>query len=356
MTLRSRILLYYSATLSVSLVIVGFWTWFEFDEQLQRVMAGGKEEVLRHSAVEETAEILIFGGLPAILLGIVGGIFLMRRALRPIGDLTQQLEKTDVSNLSEQVSRSGNGDELDRMAVVFNLMKTRLGASFEQAREFTLHASHELKTPLTIIHSTLEQMLGDPASPAPHRERVASLLEEVQRLSSIVGQLAFLAKADAGLIAVVHKPVPLDALVREVAEDAIILAAGANITVTQEECAPVTVQGERMRLRQLLLNLADNAVKHNYAGGRVTFSLRQQGGCAQLQIINTGPVLPPELQARVFERFFRGDVSHGSEVEGCGLGLSIAQSIAQAHEGTLTMAPTADGLICVTLKLPLVNA
>lgn len=356
MTLRRRILLVYSITLSLSLVIVGFLSWFEFNEQRDVVLQGGVAEALKENPLLETFEIILFGGLPAILLGIFGGSLLMRRALRPIEELTEALEKTNASNLAEPVARSGNGDELDRMTAVFNGMKARLGVSFTQAREFTLHASHELKTPLTIMHGTLEQMLGDAVTPAVHRERVASMLEEVQRLSTIVGQLAFLAKADAGLLTIAHEVVALDALVRDLEEDTTILAAGAGITVTLAACEPVKVSGDRMRLRQLLLNLADNAVKHNQQGGSITLSLRAQDQQAVFQIINTGPVLSPELRNRVFERFFRGDAAHGTAVEGSGLGLSIAESITTAHAGSIAMDTTADGRTCITLRLPLLEA
>ncbi len=310
---------------------------------------------MKHDPLLETAEIILFGGLPAILLGIIGGGLLMRRALRPIEDLTVVLEKTDASNLAEPVSRSGNGDELDRMAAVFNGMKQRLGVSFTQSREFTLHASHELKTPLTIMHSTLEQMLGDAITPATHRERVASMLEEVQRLSSIVGQLSFLAKADAGLLTFAHEAVALDELVRDLTEDTTMLAASASIAVTLSRCEPVKVSGDRMRLRQLLLNLADNAVKHNQQGGSITLSLRVQDQHAVFQITNTGPVLPPELRARVFERFFRGDAAHGTTVEGSGLGLNIAESITQAHGGSIVMDVAEGDHTCITLRLPLIG-
>lgn len=353
MTLRRRILLYYSITLSLSLVIVGYWSWFEFNEQRNVALHGGVEAALKHNPLLETFEIILFGGLPAILLGIIGGGLLMRRALRPIEELTVVLEKTDASNLAEPVIRSGNGDELDRMTAVFNGMKQRLGVSFTQSREFTLHASHELKTPLTIMHSTLEQMHGDAITPTTHRERVASMLEEVQRLSTIVGQLAFLAKADAGLLTFAHEKVALDELVRDLTEDTTMLAASASITITLATCDPVKVSGDRMRLRQLLLNLADNAVKHNQQGGSITLTLRAQDHHAVFQITNTGPVLAPELRARVFERFFRGDAAHGTSVEGSGLGLSIAESITQAHGGSIVMDIAEDDRTCITLRLPL---
>lgn len=354
MTLRRRILLYYSATLSLSLVIVGFWSWFEFNEQRNEALQGGVEAALKHDPLEETFEIILYGGLPAILLGIVGGGLLMRRALRPIEELTEALENTDVSNLSDPVPRSDNGDELDRMTAVFNRMKERLGLSFTQAREFTLNASHELKTPLTIMHGTLEQTILRSETTDSEREGAAALLEEVQRLSAIVGQLSFLARADAGLMPLTRESVALHDLVRDLVEEATILAAGADITVTLTECQPVFVSGDRMRLRQVLLNLADNAVKYNEHGGGIDMALRRQGDEAVFAIRNTGSALDPDLEARVFERFFRGDPAHGGAIEGSGLGLSIAKSIVEAHGGTIAYEVLPDGRTQVTVALAVV--
>lgn len=352
MTLRRRILLYYLFTLAISFVIIGCWSWFEFNEQQEVMRHDGVKAALKESPLWEAFEIILFGGLPALLLGILGGGLLMRHALRPIETLTTDLEKTDASNLAEPVIRSGNGDELDRMSAVFNSMKQRLGISFNQAREFTLHASHELKTPLTIMHGTLEQMLEDKETLGVNRDRIASMLEEVQRLAAIVGQLAFLAKADADQLTFAHELVALDVLVSELEEDTQMLAASANITVAMTTCEPVFVSGDRMRLRQLLLNLADNAVKYNQENGSITLSLRAQDQQAVFQISNTGPVLAPDLRARIFERFFRGDAAHGTAVEGCGLGLSIAQSITQAHGGSIVMSTMDNGQTQMTLKLP----
>lgn len=352
MTLRRRILLYYAATLSVSLIIVAFWSWFEFNEQRDAALRGGAEAAMKHNPLVETVEIILLGGLPALLLGIIGGGLLMRRALHPIEELTEALETTTASNLAEPVARSGNGDELDRMAAVFNGMKERLGASFTQAREFTLHASHELKTPLTILHSTLEQMMGDNTTPIAHRERLTSMLEEVQRLSGIVGQLAFLAKADAGLLETAHGTIALHELVRDLVEDLTLLSAAQNISITLNACQPAQVTGDRMRLRQLLLILGDNAVKHNQKNGSITLSLHQDEAHTTFRITNTAPALSPELRPRVFDRFFRGDPSHSSAVEGSGLGLSIAESIAKSHRGSLIFEVLEDGRTQLTLTLP----
>tara|TARA_R110002049_G_scaffold224993_1_gene396823 strand:- start:122 stop:1195 length:1074 start_codon:yes stop_codon:yes gene_type:complete len=355
MTLRQRILVVYSLTLLVALAMVGFWSWFEFEEQRQAVLRGGVGAMLHADPLEEALEILFYGGLPAVILGLIGGTFMIRRALGPIRDLTEVLENTTTLNLADAVPRSGNGDEIDRMTAVFNGMKDRLSVSFTQAREFTLHASHELKTPLTIMHGTLEQMLDDRSLSGSQQERIASMLEEVQRLSGIVGQLTFLAKADAGQLESAKGAVALQELVGDLVEDLTILSAAQDITVCLEACHEAAVEGDRMRLRQLLLILGDNAVKHNQAGGSISLGLRAAGGQAVLEVINTGALLPRELHSRVFERFFRGDVAHGTIVEGSGLGLSIARSIAESHGGGITMDATGDGRTRVTVRLPAVS-
>ena len=353
MTLFRRILLYYCLSLVGTLLLVGFFSWVEFGNQIERVEQGGIDAVTKKNGpLEESIEIVMYAGLPALVIGLIGGLLMVRRALRPIQHLTEALEKTEVSNLSEPVTRSGNGDELDRMTVVFNHMKERLGLSFTQAREFTLNASHELKTPLTILHSTLEQMLTSEASMEPDRDRIASLLEEVQRLSAIVGQLSFLARADAGLLSANRKPVALDDLVHDLLEETTILASAAEIKVTLLDCQPVTVSGDKMRLRQLLLNLADNAVKYNERGGSIEMTLSRQSDTGLFTITNTGPALPMEHRSRVFERFFRGDLAHNSSVEGSGLGLSIAKSIVESHHGSIRYEVLPDERTRVTVRLP----
>jgi signal transduction histidine kinase len=261
------------------------------------------------------------------------------------------VEKIHDRNLSGQLPRSGNGDELDRLTEVFNAMTARLDGSFQHIREFTLHASHELKTPLTILRGELETALHDEHSSAGQKERLASQIDEIERLTKIVDGLTLLTRADAGQIALKREAVRLDELVRESLADAKILAQPQGIEVRLDRCDEITVTGDRHRLRQLLLNLADNAVKYNRPGGQATFSLQRDGASAVLQISNTGAGLAPELQARVFERFFRGDASHNNAVEGCGLGLSIAQWIVTAHGGEIQFASEPDKLTTVSVRL-----
>jgi signal transduction histidine kinase len=234
-------------------------------------------------------------------------------------------------------------------------MTTRLHGSFQHIREFTLHASHELKTPLTVLHGEIETALRDENLPAAQREKLASQLDEIQRLTKIVDGLTLLTKADAGQVALKFEPVSLDEIVRDVFEDARILAKSAGVSVGLADCEPANISGDKHRLRQLLLNLADNAVKYNQPDGAVVFSLRRDGADAELKIVNTGAGIPPEILPRVFERFFRGDAAHSSALDGCGLGLSIVQWIAVAHHGTVKIESAPGTTTVVTVRLPLAS-
>ena len=276
----------------------------------------------------------------------------MRRALAPITTLTRAVELIQADTLKGRLPRTGNGDEVDRLTEVFNDMTRRLDESFTRVREFTLNASHELKTPLTILRGEIEMKLRDVPAGSGEREFLADQLDEIARLTKIVDGLTLLAKADAGQLTLAREPVRLDELVRDSFADAQILADLHSLRVELNVCEPATVSGDRHRLRQLLLNLTDNAIKYNQSGGRILLGLKNDRQTAELTIANTGPGIPAEKLPRVFERFYRGDPAHGSHVEGCGLGLSIAQRIVNAHGGTIQIASGAGLFTTVTIRLP----
>jgi signal transduction histidine kinase len=335
--------------LFVFVLVIGGAAYYEFVVE-QR----GKPEKRRfaESVMDELDEIGLRFGLPAALLGLLGGWFLMSKAMAPVTALTNAASRITEHNLRDALPRTGNGDELDRLTEVFNAMTARLDGSFQRIREFTLHASHELKTPLTVLQGEMEAALQDPNLSPAQRERCHTQLVEIQRLAQIVEGLALLTKADAGHVVLAREPVRLDELVRDAFADAQILAQPGSIRVTLEGCEPLTLTGDRNRLRQLLLNLTDNAVKYSEAGGRVTLALRRVGGQAELTVTNTGPGIAPEVLPRAFDRFFRGDPSHSNDVDGCGLGLSICQWIVTAHKGTIQLTSEPGGLTRVRVVLP----
>jgi two-component system, OmpR family, heavy metal sensor histidine kinase CusS len=348
-TIRKRLTLWYAGVLMISLVIIGLGTYREIDEQLRHAHRRAPAE----HALSETSEMIFEVGLPAILLGLLGGWWLTRKAMAPVTRLTEAITRVHERNLREPLPRTRSGDEFDRLTEVFNAMLARLDDSFNRIREFTLHASHELKTPLTILCGEIETALRDESLSPAERDRYASQLEELRRLARIVDGLTLLAKADAGQVTLKLEPLRLDELVRDNFADTQILAEPQRVQVDLAACEEVSVRGDRHRLRQLLLNLADNAVKYNQPQGRVTMNLHRANGRAEFVIANTGPGIPPESLPRIFDRFYRGDAAHGNDVDGCGLGLRIAKWIVSAHHGTIQVESTPDKLTTVTIRLPL---
>jgi signal transduction histidine kinase len=349
MTIRRRLTLWYAGILILSLFLMGIGTYQEISEQLRHDHRKRPEG----HALDEAGEMLFRVGLPAVVLGLLGGWWLTRRALAPMTRLTDAITKIHERNLREPLARTRNGDELDQLTKVFNDTLLRLDDAFNRIREFTLHASHELKTPLTILCGETETALREDALSSAERERAASQLDELRRLARIVDGLTLLAKADAGQIALKLEPLRFDELVRDNFADTQILAEPHGLQVELSVCEEVSVRGDRHRLRQLLLNLADNAVKYNQPHGGVMMSLLQSGGLAQFTIVNHGSGISPDVLPRVFDRFFRGNPAHENTIEGCGLGLSIAHWIVSAHNGTIQIDSVPSKLTTVTVRLPL---
>jgi len=359
-TIRTRLSLWYATIMFVALMAMGVLLYHQLviepRQEARRHQHGPEdEEAVDPDTFEDATGVVLWCGVPAGLLALAGGWWLMKKSLAPVASLTQATEKISAHNLSERLPRAGNGDELDRLTEVFNRMLARLDDSFNRTREFTLHASHELKTPLTVLCGETETALRDESLSAAERDRAASQLDELRRLARIVDGLTLLAKADAGQVALKLEPVRLDELVRDNFADAQILAEPQGIQVELAAGEEITVRGDRHRLRQLLLNLADNAVKYNQPQGRVTMSLRRTGAAAEFTIANTGAGIPPEILPRVFDRFFRGDPAHSPAVDGCGLGLSIVQWIVSAHNGSVKIESDPAKITTVTVRLPLGN-
>jgi signal transduction histidine kinase len=358
MTIRTRLTLWYAAVMFVSFLAIIILCYFVFvDAPNRSVLRAAKvaKEIISEDETEDfrnAFKIVFWCGLPAVALALAGGWWLMRQALRPVAVLTRAAGRINERNLHEQLPQTGNGDEFDRLTEVFNAMTRRLDDSFTHIREFTLHASHELKTPLTILCGETETALRAEILPAAERERAMSQLDELRRLTRIVDGLTLLAKADAGQVALQFETVRLDELVRDNFADLQILAEPHGIKAELESCAEISVHGDRHRLRQLLLNLADNAVKYNQPQGRVIMSLRRRDNFSEFTIANTGAGISPEKLPRVFDRFFRGDPAHESTVEGCGLGLSIAQWIVSAHGGKIQIASGLLNRTIVTVQIP----
>ncbi len=272
--------------------------------------------------------------LPTIAaLGLAGGYLLVKRALLPVDKIAATAERISSHTLSERLPVPQNGDEIERLTTALNHMIDRLDAAFQHSRRFVADASHELRTPLTTLRGELETLLRDPRSPREWREQLGSPLEEVERLAQIVEGLFAISRLDAGEAAAEWVPFDLAQLAISTADQMALLAEDKQIHVTCTGSIGVWVQGDRARMRQVVVNLLDNAIKYTPPGGSVTLTVRAQDAKAVLEVADTGMGIPSHALPKVFERFFRVDKARSRDEGGAGLGLAIVKSICTAHEG-----------------------
>jgi heavy metal sensor kinase len=249
--------------------------------------------------------------------------------------MVEAARRISAERLAERVEETGAGDELDRLAQTFNRMLSRLDAAFQQVRRFSADASHELQTPLTALRGELEVALRSSRTPEEYQETLKSALEEIERIARLVEGLLILARAESGALRMDRRPVDLAELVEEVYWRLKVLADERSVDLRMTGLEPVTVTGDRDRLRRLLVNLVDNAVKYTGPGGQVGLSVAREGERVRVEVSDTGRGIPLEEQEQIFQPFFRSEAVLSEQ--GSGLGLSIARSIALAHGGELSV-------------------
>jgi heavy metal sensor kinase len=271
-------------------------------------------------------------GLPlTVAVAVAGGFVLVRRALDPVERIARKAAEITQHNLSERLPVVDSGDELERLSVSLNHMISRLQEAIDGSKQFVADASHELRTPLTVMRGELESLAQDPQLGRETRETLGSVLEEVERLAEIVESLFALSRLDAGEASAEWRRFDLAELAATTAEQMSLLATDKNVSVACDSAAGVMVEGDPARLKQVIVNLLDNAIKYTAAGGRVRLTVRREQGFAVLEVADDGIGIPAEALPHVFKRFFRVDTSRSREQGGAGLGLAIVKSICSAH-------------------------
>jgi heavy metal sensor kinase len=295
-------------------------------------------------------------GLPVVLaLVISGGYVLTKRALQPVQTMMRGAQDITLSQLSRRLPTLNSDDEIAHLATVLNQMIARLDESFQNTARFTADASHELRTPLTIIRGELEAILLGRKLEPELRDTLASLLEEVERLVRIVEGLFALSRLDTGEAQTERVRFDLAKLAETTAEQMCLLAEVKHIDLVYETSACVEIEGDRSRLKQVVVNLLDNAIKYTPEHGRVSLAVRSQNGTALLEVSDSGPGVSEAALPHLFERFYRADEVRSREVDGAGLGLSIVQSICTAHGGSVSATNTPPSGCRFSIELPLAH-
>jgi len=275
--------------------------------------------------------LLLWSLIPAVIvLGCIGGAWLSGRALKPVQGVTSAALAISIENLSGRLPVPATGDEIARLATVLNSMLARLEAAVTTLSQFAADASHELRTPLTVIRATAELALRRERTPEAYRTALQEVANESERMTQLIEDLLALARSDAGSVEMPRAAVDLRDVLAEVSGEMASLAGAAGIRVTTDlGVGPAMISANRPALHRLFTVLLDNALKYSHSGGQVILSVTREGGLISANVEDFGRGIGEADLPHIFKRFYQADPSRSAG--GHGLGLSLAQSLAQAH-------------------------
>ncbi len=312
----------------------------------EKMEVGGRVFVAQiGSTLDEEMETLeafqkyLFMFAPILLLAASGvGYWLSRKALAPVDALTRTARTISGHNLSSRLEQLHTGDELQRLSDTLNQMLARIESAFLRVTEFTADASHELRTPIALIHTEAELALRRSRDESEYREALRHILLEADRTAKLIDELLALARADSGSESLAIHPIDVLTTVRESASKWNQVASLRDLQFEEHSAAqPLIVMGDENALRRVVDILLDNAFKYTPSPGKITLSAEQQNGRVIVSVQDTGIGIASEDQARIFERFYRVDKARSRALGGAGLGLAIAHWIVQLHKGSITL-------------------
>jgi heavy metal sensor kinase len=303
-------------------------------------------------------ELLLYIAIPSLLIcAALGGYWISTRALAPVDQITKTARTISAQNLSSRLIVPNTGDELQRLSETLNGMLDRLEGSFKKITQFTADASHELRTPVAVMRTRAELSLRKARSADEYRDVISEVLAELEKTSSLIEQLMFLARADSGSETLNFTNTNVTEVLREACHQGSALAEAKQIGF-QEQIAQdsMWIRGDASSLRRLFLILIDNAVKYTPANGHVEVSLQRNNGFAIAQVKDTGIGIAESDLPNVFERFYRADKARTRELGGVGLGLSIGRWITEVHSGTIEVHSAPGGGSVFQIRLPITPA
>jgi heavy metal sensor kinase len=291
----------------------------------------------------------------SLILLSYGGWFLAGRALKPVDLITRSARKISAENMSQRLEVVNPRDEIGRLATTFNDTLSRLENSFNRARQFSTDVSHELRTPLTILYGGTEVGLKWAKEPEEFREIFRSNLEEIRRMTEIIEYLLEQSRAEEGILSLHLEELDLRDVLLDLVQHLRLLAADKGVSLSFEGERPARVRGDRLRLRQMFLNLLDNALKYTPSDGAIRVQLDCDAREVRVAVIDTGPGIPAEHLPYLFDRFYRVDRARNREHGGSGLGLALVRSFAEAHGGKVDVMSEVGGGSVFTVHLPLIQ-
>lgn len=317
-------------------------------------VAGSTKEL--SEALERFRDALYLVGPLFLLLAALGGYWMSLRALAPVDEITRSARNIGAQNLAMRLAVPPTGDELERLATTLNEMLSRLDGAFQRITQFTADASHELRTPVSVMRTSAELALRKPRTETEYREALSQILRESEKVSRLIDQLLTLARADSSSTALPITRTNLNETLQKAWEETSILANAKGLHAKDfVPAAPVWVNGDPASLERLFLILLDNAVKYTADGGRIELRLSTDDGFAVAEVRDTGIGIAPEDITHIFDRFYRADRARSRETGGTGLGLAIGRWIAQAHGGEIRVQSEPSKGSSFQVRLPLLH-
>jgi signal transduction histidine kinase len=313
------------------------------------VIESGRSADVMEIAEHRLVRTLLFG-LPVLLIvAAAGGYVLVQRALSPVEHMIEAAEALTFNSPRKRLPLAGTEDRIDALGQTLNRMLERLDNAYQHVSRFSADAAHELRTPLAIMRGELELLAEEPLDETM-RKAVGNILGETARLSQIVESLIAIGQMDSVAGKRVHHPVDLFNLAAETVEQIRLLAVEKEIAIDEPTGSHATALGDRDRLKQVIVNLLDNAIKYTPPGGRIAIEIEGAGDMATLSVRDTGVGISPVDLELIFDRFYRVATDRG-EI-GAGLGLAIVKSICAAHGGRIVAESTLDGGSTFRMEIP----
>ena len=319
------------------------------------VEVGGSDRQIK-DALRGLMSTLALGFPVPLLLAACGAYLLVMRSLSPVTAIMNAAENISLHNLSSRLPIAETGDKLEHLSRALNRMIARLDDAFQQVNRFTADASHELRTPLTIIRGELESILSEAQLTTKLRTDLSVVLEEVERLARITEDLLVIARIEAGEVRIGQEVFDLGTLLTSTVEQMQLLAEDKQIAFNVKVQKPVVIQADSGHIKQVIVNLIDNAIKFTPARGTIDVVVDRQDGQAFLSVQDSGVGIPEEDLSHIFDRFYRADRARSRMIGGSGLGLSILRSICIAHGGGVRVESVLNKGSCFTVTLPLAQA
>jgi heavy metal sensor kinase len=326
--------------------------------ELARFLPQGERVLVGRSLAPEAAAMhrlayrLFAAGAAVLVLGLAGGFWLASRAIHPIEDISATAVKISAGNLSQRISVGDTESELGRLASVLNSTFARLEAAFAQQARFTADASHELRTPVSVMLTQTQTALSRPRTEAEYREALEACQRAAQRMRKLTASLLELARLDAGQDTIRVERLDLARVAAECVEMLRPLATERDIVI-HSDLAAAECRGDAERIAQVITNLVSNAIHFNRDRGEVRVSTRTENGAAILTVSDSGPGIPVEDLPHIFERFYRVDKSRSGAQGRTGLGLAICKAIVDSHHGSIDVKSQPGAGSTFNVKLPL---